>query len=104
MSDINKGELSFRHLLNRRRWSIEKWAEAENIKTKAQFDVIKSQWVAMGYFFDEVMNQFRDSLPESIEVPVDVKTVESERPVLSPDEEELKPKARKTKGSGTSST
>ncbi|TXH08159.1 MAG: hypothetical protein E6R04_11355 [Spirochaetes bacterium] len=108
MSEINKGEMSFRHLLNRRRWSVEKWAEAEGIKTRTQFDVAKSHWVATGYFFDEVLAQFRDSLPESLEAPAVVEMVELEQPILVREvetpTEESKPKSRKTKGSGTPST
>jgi hypothetical protein len=112
MSEINKGKLSFRYLLDRRRWTIEKWAEAEGIRDKAQFDFVKSHWVKAGYFFDEVMAQFRDSLPDSLNVPPGVEVVDLEptilaREVETPTEEavvESKPKPRKTKGSGTPPT
>lgn len=102
MSEINKGPISYHHILKRRRVSLERWADSVGVATKEQFASIRKDLEDSGYFLDEEMLQFGESLPDPKPVPPvldDEKPTEVETPEEPAEVEELKPKARKTKGS-----
>lgn len=101
MSEINKGPISYHHILKRRRVSLERWADAAGIATKEDFAASRKILEETGYFLDEAMLQFGDTLPAAnsgSKDPVNTEPPEVvEASVSSDSMEEPKPKVRRTK-------